>query len=269
LFVTINILYANNVQKSYNFGYINGSMSNYSKKDLKLTMDIWMKEVTKNLGDVNMIFYDDPRGAAKDIKDGKLDYISAFPIVFVKYFDIGLLSDGFTGGIKKQKLQKFVVLVRTKSNKNIEKLKNVKVGIQANDEIMEIYTKVNIKNAKIKKFKTRNRVVLDLFFSKIDVALVPLSTFVLTKELNPQIGKKIKILKITNFSSNILGFYRKDFNNKDKEFIFDTGIKVFNTVRGKQMMDIYKIEKLIHTKTDELNIEKMLYKKYKSIYKED
>jgi ABC-type amino acid transport substrate-binding protein len=270
LFISIlySSIYAKSEQKKYTFGYINNSMSNYSAKDLKLTMDIWMKEVTKNLGDVKMIFYDNPRDAAKDLNNGKLDYISGFPIVFIKYFNISKLSDGFTGDINDTKLTNFVVLSKRDNKINsIKDLKNVRVGIQNNDEIMYIYTKVNIQNPKIQKYKTRTRVVLDLFFNKLDIAIVPLKTFELTKELNPQINKSIKILKYTKYSSNILGFFKKEFKSEDKEFIFNTGINIFKTARGKQMMDIYKIERLVHTKVKELKKVELLYKKYKKIYK--
>jgi len=263
LFVLLSIvvfsLDAKEHLKTFKFGYINSSMSNYSPKDLKITMDLWITEVTKNLGDVEMVFYADPQKAAQDIADGKLDFISAFPIVFVKYFDMSKLRDGFTGKYKNPQDNKFVLLVK----KNFHKSKELKIGIQKNDEIMHIYAKEFFEEPKIINYVNRNRVVLELFFSKVDMAIVPYRTFKLAEELNPQISQKIKILKKTDFVSNALGFYRKGISKEDKEFIYNTGVKLFSTVKGKQMMDIYKIETLVYTKISDLEDVKILYLTYK------
>ena len=259
-FISSIYLNANEYLKTYKFGYINSSMSNYSPVDLKVTMDLWMKEVTKNIGNVEMIFYNDPKKAANDINNGKLDFISAFPIIFIKYFDMSKLENGFTGKYKNPDDNKFVILVK----KGIEnkKLKNLKIGIQKNDTIMHIYAKNYYKKPKIIKYTNRSRIVLDVFFSKVDIGIVPYRTYKLSKELNPNISKKVKLLKKTDFVSNAFGFYRKGISKKDKEFIFNTGVELFSSVKGKQMMDIYKIETLVKTKISDLKNADKLYKSY-------
>ncbi len=262
ILLSINIC-ADNKLKEYNFGYISSSMSNYSAKDLKVSMDIWIHEVTKDIGKTNMFYYDNPKDALADLKSSKLDFISAFPIVFVKDFDISELSGGFTGRYKNIEDNKFVLLVKNNNKiKNIKDLKSVKVGIQKNDEIMHIYTKLKINYLEILHYKNRSKIVLDLFFGKINVAIVPYRTFKMAKELNPQISRKIKILKKTEYVSYAVGFYHKSVSQKDKDFIFNTGKKLFETTKGRQMMDIYKIETLVHTKISDLENAKKLYNEY-------
>ena len=263
LLLTTLILNADEPLKKYKFAYINSSMSNYSQVDLKITMDIWMKEVAKNIGNVEMIFYNDPKKAAKDINNGKVDFISAFPIIFIKYFDMSKLENGFTGKYKDPDDNKFVILIKKGiEKKDLKDIKNLKIGIQKNDTIMQIYAKNYYKTPNIVKYKNRSRIVLDIYFSKIDIGIVPYRTYKLSKELNPNISKKVKFLKKTNFVSNAFGFYRKGILKVDKEFIFNTGIELFSSVKGKQMMDIYKIETLVKTKISDLKNANTLNKSY-------
>jgi len=250
--------------KTYRFGYINSSMSNYSPKDLKITMDLWMQEVTKNLGNVEMVFYSNPNQAAKDLQVGYIDFLSAFPIVFVKYFNRSEFSDGFTGKYKNPEDNRFILVVkRGVTQEHLQSIQNVKVGIQRNDEIMDMFSNIYFKHPKIVKYDNRSRVILELFFSKLDVAIVPLRTYSLAKELNPQVAKRTKILLKTDFVSNALGYYRKGISQEDKDYIYKTGVELFNTTKGQQMMDIYKIETLVHTQVSDLDNASKLYEEYK------
>ena len=248
----------------FNVAYMTNSMSNYSKKDLKISMNIWLKEISKEAGyDANMFFYDNPKDAVIDLKNNKIDYISAFPLVFVKYFNETLLTDAFSGGPKNIKNTIFVILSHTNINK-LKDLKNPKIGIQIYDEIMYMYIKLKLNNntPNIKGYSKRSKIVLDLFFNKIDIAIVPLRNFLLAKELNPQIYKKVKILEETNINATNFAFYRKSLNKSIQKKIFKEAKKMFSSKKGKQMMLIYKADKIIKTKLDNLKPVKELYNKY-------
>jgi len=266
IFILSVSLQANEKPLIFNFGLINQSMDIYSKKDLNISMGIWLHEVTKDIGDIHMQLYNKPKKAAEDLANGKIDYVSAFAITFVKYFDTSNLQDGFTGRFSDFNKSRFVILTKKKFDvQSVKDLHHVKVGIQRNDEIMHMYTKLYIDYSKIIDYKHRSRVLLELFFSKLDVAIVPLNTFELSCDLNPQIKQKIKIVKMTKYTSNILGFYRKDFPKKEMDSIYEQGLKVFSTPKGKQMMNLYKIETLVHTELSELDNARELYAKYKKI----
>jgi len=248
----------------FNVAYMTNSMSNYSKKDLKIAMNIWLKDISKEAGyDANMFFYDDPNDAVIDLQKNKIDYISAFPLVFVKYFDLSLLGDAFSGGPKNMQNNIFVILSNTKIKK-FKDLKNPKIGIQINDEIMHMYIKLklNNNNLNIKEYSKRSKIVLDLFFNKIDLAIVPLRNFLLAKELNPQISRKVKILEKTNINATNFSFYRKSLNKSIQKDIYEEAKKIYSSKKGKQMMLIYKADKIIKTKLDDLKPVKELYDKY-------
>jgi len=266
LFVFLNIEAKENFKK-FTVGYISSSMSNYSKKDLDISMNIWLKKIAKTKGyDAKMIFYDDPMDAVKDINENKLDYVSGFPLVFVKYFDLSKLSDAFSGGPKNIDDNIFVILTHNK--KNISSWKDIKkprIGIQKNDEIMFLYSRYKTKNKKIyiHKYSNRSRVILDLFFNKLDIAIVPKKSFMLAYELNPQIKQKIKILESTGIISTNLGLYRKSLSKDIKDDIYKAAKELFSTVQGQEMLVVFKADKMIKTKVSDLDSIKEFYEKYK------
>jgi ABC-type phosphate/phosphonate transport system substrate-binding protein len=258
--------------KPFNVAYMANSMTNYSKKDLKIAMNLWLQEISKKAGyKANMYFYDDPKQAAKDLEAGKLDYVNAFPLVFVKYFNLSKLTDGFSGGLEHPATNDFVVLVKNDTKiQSWKDLKNPCVGIQRNDLIMHMYAKYKIHNLHldIKDYERRSKVILDLFFNKIDVAIVPLRNFTLAKELNPQIAQRIKVLENSKINATNLGFYRKSLDEKTKKDVMFNAIKIYNSAKGKQMMMIYRADKLIQTKLSDLKPVQEFYEKYQAFEKE-
>ena len=246
-------------------GYLQNSMDNYSPKDLKISMNIWIQSVTEQVGyNAKMFFYKDPKKAAQDFYAGKIDLITGFPLDFVKYFDTSKLGDGFSGGYKDEKQNRFVILgKKDNSVKGVQKLKKAKVGIQKNDTIMHLYVKLYMPTAKIIEYKTRSKIILDLFFSKLDIAIVPLHNYLIAQELNPQIAQEIKIVKQMDYISSSVGFYRQDFDEQKKKDIFAKGLQIFHSPKGKQMMVIYKMETLIKTPVSSLQNAQELYARYR------
>jgi hypothetical protein len=265
LLIILNIN-ASEELKQFRVGYISSSMSNYSKKDLEVSMNIWLKKIAKTKNyKAQMIFYDNPKDAAQDIIDNKIDYISAFPLIFVKYFDLSTLSDAFSGGPDNLSDNLFVVLSKNSSKiKSWKDIKKPKIGIQKNDEIMFLYSQYKTKNKNlfIYKYSNRNRVVLDLFFNKLDLAIVPYKSYKIASELNPQIKQKIKVLETTNINSTNIGLYRKTLDESIKKEIYNMAIKLFSTVEGKEMMLVFKADKMISTKLSDLKPIDEFYKKY-------
>jgi len=250
--------------KDFNVAYMTDSMSNYSKKDLKISMNIWLREISKKAGyNANMFFYEDPKEAVKDLELGKIDYVSGFPLVFVKYFDLSYLSDAFSGGPSDISENLFVILV-SKDINSWEEMENKRIGIQKNDEIMYMYTKLKLKkeDADIQAYNRRSKVVLDLFFHKVDMAIVPMRNFKVAKELNPQIGQKLKILEITNINSTNLSFYRKSLDESIKRDAYEEAKQIYASEKGQEMMLIFKSSQIIHTKISDLVPVKELYAEY-------
>lgn len=99
-------------------------------------------------------------------------------------------------------------------------------------------------------YKATN-VVLPVFFNKSDAAIVSKSAFNLLCELNPQLRKTLKIIKRS--PAIVFGAVSFDGRNNDKErkkFIYDILIDLHKEAYGKQMLDIFMVDRLIPFKDE-------------------
>ena len=254
--------------ESFRIGYDTSSLDNVSKKDFAIASDVWLNEVAKEAGMTAIsTIYDDPAKMAQDMKDNKLDLVIGFGLVFVKYFDLSLFTDGFGQGFFNGQKETFVVLVQKNSGiKKIEDLKSGSIAIQQNDESAELYIEdvmyKKYKDPKVlfDKYPTRQRALLKLFFGKSTAAVITNKSFEILKELNPQISQKIEILTTINLQANSFGLLRKSLNLTIKEKLVKIALNVHKTPRGKELLALYKTEKIAISKVDDLKPFDVLYK---------
>ena len=104
--------------------------------------------------------------------------------------------------------------------------------------------------------------LLDLFFKKIDIAVIRQGTFNLVNELNPQVGRSIAVLESRVLGDGMVGFFSK---NADKNLItnFYKGIdKVNNSVRSQQILTLFKADFIEKVDKESLKILEMFYLEY-------
>ena len=255
-----------------NVGYSNASLSHVSKKDTMISMKLWIDEIMiDNPYTASFTFYNNPTQMAADFNEEELDYAIAQALDFVKYFDKSKLTNAFSGGMRNRDDENLVIVVPFDADiESISKLENPIIAVQQNDNLAKIYIETKIfpaKNIKLLKVKKRSAAILKLFFKKADLAIVLKKTFDFSKELNPQMGKKLKILEYSNLPAGVFGYFRKDFDKKAKDDVTKMAFNLINTPRGKQMMVIFQTNALVKIKVEDLKPIEKLYKEYLELKK--
>jgi len=255
--------------KTIHVAYDASSMNSFSKKDMMIATEIWVKELIKDTGyDLEFTYYDDMSKMAEDLDAGKVDLMTGFGLSFIKYFDLSKLDNAFGVGTKDGLKEVFIVVAsKEKGISSIADLKGKSVGVNIDDEVAKLYiqTKVyeltNTQDIKIVEFKSRQRALLKLFFSKVDAVVTTNKSFELLKELNPQVSKKLQIIDTTNIQATSFGFFRKGFDEVAKQEISDMAMKLGNDLYGKQLLMIYKTEAIVDTKVEYLDPIKDIYER--------
>jgi len=260
--LSVHLLFA----KTITIGFSAQSLTKYNQKDVRITAEIWIKEIAKELNTkVNVITYETPQEMMRDIKKDKVDYISVSGLDCVKYFDLSYLDNGFDQGFFNGIPSQFIIVVQKKSGiKNILELKNKLIGMQKHDDIIHQYLDVNLADKtntvlNIETFTSRQRVLLKLFFGKIDAAIVTNKSFELAKQLNPQIGEKLEVLENTNLQATNFGFFRKSFDKNVKKRMTQIVKTIHKTPRGRELLSLYKTEKLSDSNLSDLKAIEELY----------
>ncbi len=95
--------------------------------------------------------------------------------------------------------------------------------------------------------------ILPVFFKQVDVALAERNSFDVMVELNPQLGKELKVLATSqNFLGAVLCL-RKEFFEMYKEDIEDALDSLHKDPQGKQILMLFRANKLVPFKYEYLN----------------
>lgn len=253
--------------KEFRIGYYSKSLSDLSKQDLVIATNVYIQEIAQEIDtEVQSTFYDNSQEMCKDLAKGKLEFLSAPGLDFVKYADTKYLSNGFMEGYLDGSKETFIVLVSKNSEiKSIADLYDKQIAIQESDELIRLY----FENEFLKKSlqmkvtyipsATRQRAMLKLFFGKVDAAVITNKSFELFAELNPQIRKKLKLLKETTLVATNFGFLSNHVSKKERLYYNNMAKNLRSTVRGKQLLALYKTEILVDAKVEELEPIRAIY----------
>lgn len=262
--------------KEFHIGFYSPSVSDFSKSDLLIATSVYINEVGKDEGyTANPKIYENIDEMVEDLTQGKLDYITASGLDFVKHFDMSLLTDGFIKGYKDGSADTLVILVSKGSSiKSVEDLYNKRVAFKENDSLAQLY----ITNRILKKYAddrvvyekqpTRQRALLKLFFGKVDAAVTTSKTFSLLSELNPQISKKVHILQDSKLFADNFGLMSRSTDLELVKFVVEGAKKLHTHTRGKQLLTLYKTERIVDSKIEDLRPIQTIYEETEALKRE-
>jgi ABC-type phosphate/phosphonate transport system substrate-binding protein len=228
-----------------------------SPNDIKLTLGLWIKELSNHIKiPIKTIFYENMDDLKTDIEQNKINYIILNPLDVVNYIEEDILMPGYAPSRKNFNANnKIVLVVRKKDNiTNISELKNKKIGIFKNDQIGKLYldtlvlknsyTKSDKFFSKIKLKKNRSRALNDLFFKKIDAAIINQATLDLMMEMNPQVGKSIKIINSIVLQTSSVAFFIKGTPQNLMNKFHSSISTLHENKRAQQILTLFKADEL-------------------------
>lgn len=264
-FVFILVINSFLFSNTFKIGYMPNSTGEYSNKEIELSITFLLNNILKDLNlEVVTKIYKDIDNLKKDLSNNKIDYLSGTGLSFVKYLDLSLLDNGFSKGYKDNRKNRYLILVRKNSNiKKLSELKNRVVGLKQYEEIMEIYLDMNLKGkTNLRFFDSHRKSLLKLYFGEIDAAVYTEEFYEIEKELNPQIGKKIEVLALTDLNANVFGFLRESMDEKLKKAVRKKAKNLHLTQKGQSLLELFKTEVLTESKFDDLKPFEEIYNKY-------
>lgn len=97
-----------------------------------------------------------------------------------------------------------------------------------------------------------SQAVMPLFFNKIDACLVSKDSLETLAELNPQIGKTVRILETSpGFVTGIIAVHR-DSSHPRREAMLDAIRGMYQDTKGRQLLTLFRINRLVDFRTEHL-----------------
>lgn len=276
---------AGNSQRSLNafenqrcsFGFEKTVLKEADIKDSRSAIDYWILEIGKV---VNMriegYIFDDFKSLMAKIKNGEIDVANISPVSYLRNKEKLDLVPGFAPLMGGKKTRKYLLIVHADSSiSEIKDLNGKKVAVLKGNEVGKIYLNILLLR-KIKKEAENffssitekdkySQVILSVFFGQSDAGIATESSFKTMVELNPQIGKRLKIIAESPEVINMISFFNKNYNKELKEYVMG-GILTLGTIpHGSQIMLSFKVDGFVPAVESDLESLDVLLKEYKEL----
>ncbi len=267
-------------QNKFVIAFIKNTITDVNINDAVVALKVWAQEVNNRMElgyEPNVLVYDNIEELIKKVnKDNvsmvvcnSLDYLqnkSKLPIRPVMY---------------NPNPYPFILTVRRKDDiKDLSELRGKKIilDISINAEIQYMWLKVLLKEnncgeyksffKEIKEGDASSQAILSVFFGQSDACIVNKSAFQTMIELNPQVGKSLKILKSSEPFANGLAFFTLEFlkHKETCDKILKSAFEVESYPAGKQIFALLRTKQVVPYKDEGLESTQNLMDLYNKLF---
>jgi phosphonate transport system substrate-binding protein len=261
----------------FRYGYHLRAMQNIPIKDAEAAIKVWVDELSHEEGlKSKVLLYKDLDPLIRDFQKGNLDLISVDPLDYLLSMQEMEVELAFNPIRYGRKTYKYLLLVRADSpfvdigdlrGKELVVMKEAHAGLlflntlllrHKQEEADSFFFAINEKNKVLK-------VVLSVFFGNADACIVPEGAFKTMAELNPQIGKQLRIIDSSEEIIWGMSLFHKDIDEKLKEKIQKITYSLKERIRGRQILMLFKFEDIAQLEESSLDTLKILLNEYKNL----
>lgn len=264
------------VTDQFRMGFYAPSLAYVNRTDMQVSLEYWAQEIAsqqKLVKSAPVTIFSDIKAMAQAFESAELDMIVGPPLEIARFIKRDSLDDGFMAIQNENHPNAIVILVRKSEKVDILKgFHNKRLLIDKYDML----SKIVLDNLLLKHLKkdskkvfsdiataeNGNRMVLDLFFNKADIAVVYSSAFQTMAELNPQIGQELTVLYSYPIKSRNLSFFRKGYPYNDQMRKIASNLK---TPRIQQIYEVFHTESIQPCLVSELSYYDELFRENKKL----
>ncbi len=246
-------------------------------KDVKAAFDLWVRSVGENAGLVTEAYvYDDLAVMRADIMNGKIDMITGSSLNYLEISSVCETEIAYCALHDDAKTLSYLFVVHADSGyTSIEQLADSRLIINKDDDIGLFYYNVLLLEHDLPEAKyffshiiaeqSFSRALTSLFFEKGDACITSNVVFDLMKEINPQIGTRLKIIAKSPEYIPTLAFFRKGVDENIKELVRNELGNFKNTTAGRQTLMLFKIKNILPVQDNELDNLRKLKARYEAL----
>ncbi|MEJ2454192.1 MAG: PhnD/SsuA/transferrin family substrate-binding protein [Candidatus Thiodiazotropha sp.] len=218
--------------------------------------------------------YDSNDKLLEDFKNGKLQALFVSSLKFIELGDLihptGRYAVQFGPSLK----QRYLILVRREQEGfSLADLRDKKLSMAKGHVVGKRFLDVTLLKqglpisdrffGEIQLVKEVNTAVIDLFFRKADVALVPEFSFELARELNPQISSSITAIATSEPLVYMLAGMRYDFPKQRLDNIEPYILNINHSSRMQHLLKTFRITGIYRVDEETLKEVKTLNEAYR------
>ena len=257
-----------------NMGFYLPGIRDANLADVHITLQLWADEVGKAHGIAATAYtYTDMAALYRDSMGGKINLIVAPGMEIAETFTPEELAPGFVG--KHHGTGEGLALIVRASDgiRQFGDLRGKKVLHLSNDRLSSVFLENQCRQHtgvactdlfQVNEEKRNSQTIHKVFFGQADAALVSISALHAANELNPQIRQSLRILEEWKVSSLSYGLMSARTDKALRDRIVKSAMQATTTVRGKQLLELFKTDFMDRVDVQELKPYWDLYREHQA-----
>jgi len=224
-------------------------------------MESWSRTTERKLGNIwkiSSVAYKTFSAAENALKSKEVDILVMIPEEYLSLRTSSLVIPILSADYGNNFYNELLLLVRKDSGiTGIKQLRGTKILIDNGQQgtipmkwldsllARQFSSKAQEFFGRLSEATKGSKVILPVFFRQVDACIANRSHYETSAELNPQIGRQLTVLaESPGFATGILAM-RKDAGDLRRDAILKTLLEIHLDPRGKQIMTLFRIKRLI------------------------
>jgi ABC-type phosphate/phosphonate transport system substrate-binding protein len=259
---------ADKMSMSFITGFSPQVLADADARDVDIAMSLWARELARTLPVKKAEIF-----VAKSLKElqvsitaGDCDLVTLSAFEYLQIRDRAKLLPILVGANNVGRSREYLLLVR--SDSGIGTLKDLRGKTIILPAVTKSYMshlwlevlllRVGNQDSRVyfrqvMESGSSSKAMIALFFGKADATIVNRGTFETAKALNPQLGVRLKVIAESKSLAENISCLLASHNQKTKSMVEDAGLHLHDTVTGRQVLTLFKIDRIISYKPSYLD----------------
>ena len=244
------------------------SFPDVSVSDIEVTIKLLVAELSKSSGyEAIVTAYTNEKVLQQDFEQGKINFVVTSSLILALEYDQALLTDGFRF-VRESKFPDQLLIIGQKRYA-LDEFRGKRMLLAKNDPMnalnMDYFAWKTFQQDYKSSFKVLppagkvNQLLLKVFFDEADLTSVYQNFYETALDLNPQLQNRLKVLAQLDNVPAAGAFFRKDTPETFKETVILKALHMADKPRGKQLMEMFKCDRIIRSGIDDLQPAKQLF----------
>jgi len=224
-----------------------------NRSDVRASLEVWNEELVRKFQVPSTVrFYSDVDVLRHDFDTGQINLVIADAMTFVRHFKAEELASGFTA---KLPTSASLLLLGRPGGGGISQLAGKTIAKLEDDDVSSTYLETLCLQRTGKEcaavpvtfvaVPNNHQAVSRLLFKQVDFSLVNQHGYETAIELNPQLRKAGELVEKLSFETQFFGFFNSKVSPEFQRFALRTIETMHLEPRGRQMLDVFKTDRVI------------------------
>jgi ABC-type phosphate/phosphonate transport system substrate-binding protein len=250
-------------QRGLMFGYSSNLFSELTREDAETALALWSRELARVAGytvTTKLVVFDDLNQFVAAIRNGQVDFIALTSLDYLKIQGQVPMEPALFGERGGKPGEEQLLLVREDSGvRRLEQLRGRKLTMLrgGSGDIAQLWLDSLLAKREqppgerffggTRKSLKAQQVILPVFFRQADACVVGMNAFRTAVELNPQIGKELKVLATSPVYPIAVTCFRTTLSREQKDEFVRMSFSMVDTVSGKQILTLFRVDKVVRS----------------------